>query len=47
VETLGVKLDLEWLGEKGFLMVEKFARRTRRTHTPAFMARVTLAAMGA
>lgn len=27
-------------------MVKKSARRTRRTHTPAFRARVALAALG-
>ena len=34
-----------WLGEKEFSMVKKLARRTRRTHTPAFKARVALAAL--
>lgn len=33
------------LGKKQFLMVKKSARRTRRTHTPAFKARVALAAL--
>jgi transposase-like protein len=33
------------LGEKGFSMVKKSARRTRRTHSPAFKARVALAAL--
>ena len=32
-------------GEKEFLMVKKSARRTRRTHDPAFKARVALAAL--
>lgn len=32
-------------GEKEFLMVKKSARRTRRTHNPAFKARVALAAL--
>ena len=32
-------------GEKGYLMVKKSARRTRRTHNPAFKARVALAAL--
>ena len=34
-------------GEKEFLMVKKSARRTRRTHNPAFKARVALAALAA
>jgi transposase len=34
-----------WLGEKGFLMVKKSARRTRRTHTAAFKAQVAVAAL--
>ena len=38
-------LGREWPGEKGFLMVKKSARRTRRTHTPVFKARVALAAL--
>jgi transposase-like protein len=33
------------LGEKEFLMVKKSARRTRRTHTATFKARVALAAL--
>lgn len=33
------------LGEKVFSMVKKSARRTRRTHGPAFEARVALAAL--
>jgi transposase-like protein len=45
VETLGVKLGREGPGEKGFSMVKKSARRTRRTHSPAFKARVALAAL--
>jgi len=32
-------------GEKEYLMVKKSARRTRRTHNPAFKARVALAAL--
>ena len=32
-------------GDKEFLMVKKSARRTRRTHNPAFTARVALAAL--
>ena len=32
-------------GEKEFLLVKKSARRTRRTHNPAFKARVALAAL--
>jgi transposase-like protein len=35
----------ERLDEKEFSMVKKSARRTRRTHTPAFKARVALAAL--
>ena len=31
--------------QKEFLMVKKSARRTRRTHSPAFKARVALAAL--
>ena len=38
-------LDRKWSGEQEFLMVKKSARRTRRTHTPAFKARVALAAI--
>jgi len=38
-------LDRKWSGEKEFLMVKKSARRTRRTHTAAFKARVALAAI--
>ena len=38
-------LGRKWLGEKEFLMVKKSARRTRRTHTPVFKARVALAAL--
>jgi hypothetical protein len=47
VETLGIKLDRDRPGKKEFLMVKKkaSARRTRRTHNPAFKARVALAAL--
>ncbi len=38
-------LGWNMLGEKEFLMVKKSARRTRRTHNPAFKARVALAAL--
>ena len=38
-------LDRKWSGEKEFLMVKKSARRTRRTHTAEFKARVALAAL--
>jgi transposase len=38
-------LGRKWPGEKEFLMVKKSARRTRRTHTPVFKARVALAAL--
>jgi len=34
-----------WLGRQEFSMVKKSARRTRRTHTPAFKAQVALAAL--
>jgi transposase len=47
VETLGIKTDWKRSGKKEFLMVKKKAsgRRTRRTHNPAFKARVALAAL--
>jgi transposase-like protein len=45
VETPGVKPGREGCGEKEFSMVKKSARRTRRTHSPAFKARVALAAL--
>jgi transposase len=38
-------LGREGLGEKELLMVKKSARRTRRTHSPEFKARVALAAL--
>ena len=37
--------DWKQSGEKEFLMVKKSARGTRRTHNPAFKARVALAAL--
>src|SRR5271166_1630575 len=37
--------DRRWSGEKEFSMVKKSARRTRRTHTAIFKARVALAAL--
>ena len=40
-----MRLGREWSGEKAFLMVKESARRTRRTHTAAFKARVALAAI--
>ena len=42
-----MKLDQKRFGKKEFLMVKKkaSARRTRRTHNPAFKARVALAAL--
>jgi transposase len=40
-----MRLDRKWSGEKEFLMVKKSARRTRRTHSPVFKARVALAAL--
>jgi transposase len=45
VETLGIKPGRGKPGEKEFSMVKKTARRTRRTHTAAFKARVALAAL--
>ena len=36
---------METQGKKEFSTVKKSARRTRRTHTPAFKARVALAAL--
>jgi transposase len=45
VETLGVELGRGRSGEKEFSMVKKSARRTRRTHSPAFKAQVALAAL--
>jgi transposase len=45
VETPGVEPGRGRLGEKEFLMVKKSARRTRRTHNPAFKAQVALAAL--
>jgi len=47
VETPGIKLDRYRFGKKEFVMVKKKAsgRRTRRTHNPAFKARVALAAL--
>ena len=38
-------LGRERSGENEFSMVKKSARRTRRTHTPAFKARVALVAL--
>jgi transposase-like protein len=45
VENPGIMPDRKWSGEEEFLMVKKSARRTRRTHNPAFKARVALAAL--
>jgi transposase len=45
VETPGLKLGRCRSGKKEFFMVKKSARRTRRTHTPAFKAQVALAAL--
>jgi transposase len=45
VETPGIKPGRCRSGKKEFFMVKKSARRTRRTHTPAFKARVALAAL--
>ena len=38
-------LGWDMLGEKEYLIVKKFARRTCRTHNPVFKARVALAAL--
>jgi transposase-like protein len=40
-----MRLGRRRLGKKEFSMVKKSARRTRRTHTPAFKAQVALAAL--
>ena len=40
-----MRLGREASDEKEFLMVKKSARRTRRTHSPVFKARVALAAL--
>jgi transposase len=45
VETPGKLLGRGWPGEKEFSMVKKSGRRTRRTHTAEFKARVALAAL--
>jgi transposase-like protein len=45
VETPGVELGRGRPGKKEFSMVKKSARRTRRTHSPAFKAQVALAAL--
>ena len=45
METSGFKLGREGLGEKEFSMFKKLARRTRRSHSPAFKAKVALAAL--
>ena len=37
--------DWKESGEKEFLMLKKSARRTRRSHNPAFKVRVALAAL--
>jgi hypothetical protein len=42
---MGEILHRNRLGNKEFSMVKKSARRTRRTHTPAFKAKVALAAL--
>jgi hypothetical protein len=44
-QTPGLKSCRARRGEKAFLMVKKSARRTRCTHSPAFMAQVALAAL--
>jgi transposase len=45
VETPGKKPGRGRLGKKEFSMVKKSGRRTRRTHTAEFKARVALAAV--
>jgi transposase len=45
VETLGVESGRGRPGEKEFSKVKKSARRTRRTHSPAFKAQVALATL--
>ena len=45
MEIPSKSLGLKWLGKKVFSMVKKSARRTRRTHNPAFKAKVALAAL--
>ena len=45
METLGIKFDRDRLDMKEFSVVKKSARHTRRTHTPAFKAKVALAAL--
>ena len=45
METPGVKPGRGRPSEKAFLRVKKSARRTRRSHSPAFKARVALAAL--
>jgi transposase-like protein len=45
METPGKMQGRRWPGEKEFSMVKKSGRRTRRTHTAEFKARVALAAL--
>ena len=45
VENPGMKPGRCRSGKKEFFMVKKSARRNRRTHTPAFKARVALAGL--
>jgi len=45
VETPGKLQGRGWPGEKEFSMVKKSGRRSRRTHTAEFKARVALAAL--
>ena len=42
-----MKSGPEWLDRQKYLVVNKLARRTRCTHTPAFKARVALAILRA
>jgi transposase len=45
VQTPGIEPGLGRPGKKEFLMVKKSARRTRRSHSPAFKAQVAFAAI--
>ena len=45
METPGLEPGRRGSGEKEFSTVKKSARRTRRTHSPAFKAQVALAAL--
>lgn len=45
METPGIMLGHEWLGEKTLSMVRTSGRRTHRAHQAVFKARVALAAL--